>query len=122
MIDSEFARHFGLDWIESWNDHDLLRILSHYAEDFEMISPVIVKIAEEPTGTLKGKKAVGSYWKKALDLIPDLKFELIDILTGVNSVTILYQGPRGLSAEIFFFGTDRKATKAVAHYAGEKEA
>ncbi|MFA6172929.1 MAG: nuclear transport factor 2 family protein [Kiritimatiellales bacterium] len=118
-MDKLFAEHFAADWIESWNAHDLDRVLSHYADDFEMSSPVIIRIAGEPSGTLRGKAAVGAYWRKALQLIPDLKFELVSVLTGVSSITICYKGARGRpAAEVFHFGSDRKVTKAFAHYAG----
>ena len=117
-MDKLFAEHFAADWIESWNAHDLDRVLSHYADDFEMSSPVIIQIAGEPSGTLRGKAAVGAYWRKALQMIPDLKFELVSVLTGVSSITICYKGARGrLAAEVFHFGSDRKVTKAFAHYA-----
>ena len=118
MIDKAFAEHFASDWIDSWNAHDLDRVLSHYANDFEMSSPIIIQVAGEPSGTLRGKPAVGAYWKKALDLIPDLHFEPISVLAGVNSVTIYYKGPRGrLAAEVFHFGADQKVVRAFAHYA-----
>ena len=38
MIDPEWALAFAADWIESWNAHDMNRILSHYTDDFEMSS------------------------------------------------------------------------------------
>ena len=116
MIDKLFADRFAADWIDSWNKHDLARILSHYTDDFEMSSPIIIKIAGEPSGTLKGKKAVGSYWAKALQLFPDLRFEQVATLVGVNSITLYYQGVRGPSAEVFHFNLDGKVTKAYAHY------
>jgi len=116
MIDKIFAEHFAADWIDSWNQHDLTRILSHYTDDFEMSSPVIIQVAGEPTGTLKGKDAVGSYWAKALQLVPNLHFELITILVGINSITLYYNGVRGLSAEVFHFNQDKKVTMAYAHY------
>lgn len=116
-MDKLFAENFAADWIESWNAHDLDRVLSHYADDFEMSSPVIIQIAGEPSGTLRGKAAVAAYWKKALQLIPDLRFELISVLTGVSSITICYKGARGrLAAEVFHFGPGKKVTKAFAHY------
>lgn len=119
MLDRAFAEHFAADWVAAWNAHDLDRILAHYADDFEMTSPVIVQIAGEPSGTLRGKQAVGVYWRKALQLIPDLQFELISLLVGVGSVTLYYKGTRGrLAAEVFHFGPDRKVVKAFAHYAG----
>ena len=67
-MEQTFAEHFAADWIEAWNAHDLNRILSHYEDDFEMSSPVIVQMAGEPSGTLRGKAAVGAYWRKALAL------------------------------------------------------
>ena len=117
MIDPAFAEQFARSWIEAWNGHDLERILSHYAEAFEMTSPVIGEIAGEPSGTLKGKAAVGAYWAKALALIPELRFDLITTLIGVNSITLYYRGTRGLAAEVFPFGPDRKVISAYAHYA-----
>jgi len=117
MIDRKFAEHFASDWIDSWNSHDLDRILSHYSDQFEMSSPVIIQVVGEPSGTLKGKEAVSAYWAEALRLIPDLRFELLSTLIGVNSITLYYKGARGLSAEVFHFGPDQKVVRAYAHYA-----
>ena len=94
MINKTFAEPFASDWIDSWNSHDLGRILSHYSDNFEMSSPVIVQVAGEPSGALKGKEAVGAYWAKALQLNPDLRFELVSTLVGVNSITLYYKGAR----------------------------
>jgi hypothetical protein len=116
MLDKAFATRFATEWIAAWNSHDLPRILAHYSEDFEMSSPVIAQIAGEASGRLKGKKAVGAYWSKALQSIPDLHFELVTTLIGADSVTLYYKGPRGLSAEVFHFGPDQKVVKAFAHY------
>jgi len=116
MIDKDFADQFAADWIESWNAHDLERILSHYVEDFEMSSPVIARIAGEPTGKLVGKKAVGAYWARALQQNPDLHFELVTTLRGVDSITLYYEGVRGPSAEVFHLNPEGKVTRAYAHY------
>ena len=116
MLDKAFADHFAADWIDAWNTHDLDRVLSHYTDDFDMSSPVIIKVAGEPSGTLQGKEAVGFYWAKALQLIPDLHFELITTLVGVNSITLYYKSARGLSAEVFHFNQDGKVMRAYAHY------
>lgn len=117
-MDKIFAEHFANDWIEAWNSRDLQRVLSHYTDDFEMTSPVIIQVAGEPSGSLQGKAAIGAYWTKALQLVPDLHFELISILMGVNSITLYYKGAKGrLAAEVFFFDANQKVKKAVAHYA-----
>ncbi len=116
MVDKEFADEFARDWIESWNAHDLARILAHYTDDFEMSSPLIKKVAGEPSGTLKGKQSVGAYWAKALGLNPNLHFELVATLLGVDSITLYYKGARGPAAEVFHFNQEGKVARAYAHY------
>ena len=117
MIEQAFAEVFAADWIDSWNSHELSRILSHYTEDFEMNSPVIVDVVGELSGTLRGKQAVGAYWAIGLQLRPDLHFELISTLIGVNSITLYYRDHHGLSADCFHFGSGQKVVRAYAHYA-----
>ena len=113
----EFAHHFAEQWIASWNSHDLERILSHYTENFEMSSPLIVQFMGEPTGMLKGKAAIRDYWTKALARIPNLHFDLTEVLVGASSLVIQYHGPRGPSAEVFWFDGQNKVCRAAAHYA-----
>ena len=116
MISRELAGRFAKDWIDAWNRHDLEAVLSHYAEDFEMSSPYIVKIAGEPSGRLKGKAAVRAYWSAALKRYPDLRFELVETLVGAGSVTLYYRGPVGMVAEVFQFGEGETVVRASAHY------
>ena len=82
-----------------------------------MTSSAIVRLISEPSGSPIGKDAVRSYWAKALELIPDLHFELSTTLVGGNSITLYYQGPLGMSAECFHFGSDQKVHRSFAHYA-----
>ncbi|MBV9471313.1 MAG: nuclear transport factor 2 family protein [Abitibacteriaceae bacterium] len=120
MLTKAWAMDFARDWIESWNAHDLDRILAHYTDHFEMTSPYIVKFAGEAAGTLRGQDAVGAYWKTALERIPDLHFELIEVFVSVNSLTILYKAALGRTAtEVFFFNEQGRVYKAVAHYDAE---
>ena len=115
-MDKEFSNEFAREWVEAWNSHDLDRIMRHYAETFEMSSPMIVKIMNEKSGTLKGKNAVRAYWEKALKMNPSLHFELIKCYAGANSIVIHYKGHRGLSSEMFIFDGEGKVTNAYAHY------
>jgi ketosteroid isomerase-like protein len=116
MMEKGFAQRFATEWIAAWNSHDLERILTHYEDDFEMSSPAIVALVGEPSGKLRGKAAVGAYWAKALQKTPDLRFELVTALAGVDSVTVYYNGHRGLSAEVLHFGAHGKVRAAFAHY------
>ena len=115
-LDNEFAHRFAREWVTAWNRHDLDEILTHYSEDFEMSSPVIRQLANEPSGTLQGKSAVRDYWARALAKFPELHFELLNIFVGAHSLVIHYRGHRGLAAEVFFFNAQGKVNRAYAHY------
>lgn len=117
MITKEFAVNFAMEWVAAWNAHDLSQILSHYSDDFEMTSPFIMKLTDDTEGKLQGKFTISDYWKKALDKIPDLHFELIDVFFSMNSICIYYKSVRGLSAvEWLYFDHKGKVSKAIAHY------
>jgi len=119
MISINQAARFAEEWVDSWNSHDLDRIISHYADDFEMTSPFIAVLANEPTGTLRGKEKVRAYWAKAHERIPTLHFHLIEVLASVQSITIYYHAVFGKrAAEVLFFDEKGKVNKSVAHYTG----
>ena len=112
----KFTDKFSLEWVEAWNSHDLDIIMTHYAEDIEMNSPVIKLIMNESSGKVQGKKELRKYWEKALNMNPSLHFEVISTFSGTNSLAIHYKGHRGLSAEVFFFNDEGKVNIAHAHY------
>jgi ketosteroid isomerase-like protein len=117
MISIAQAQKFAKEWVDSWNSHDLDRIMSHYAEDFQMTSPFIGTLMNEPTGTLQGKETVRAYWAQALERLPDLHFEVIEALAGVDSIAIYYHAVLGQrAAEVLFFDGKGKVRRAIAHY------
>jgi ketosteroid isomerase-like protein len=73
VVDAAFATAFAAEWIAAWNSHDLARILSHYTDDFEMRSPLIVQRGFAASGVLKGKAAVGEYWRQGLQATPPIR-------------------------------------------------
>lgn len=113
---SQAPRQFAQSWIDAWNRHDLDAVLAHFSDNFEFSSPLIRHFADEPSGKLIGKEAVRAYWKIGLARLPDLHFELVDVLAGVNCLTILYRGHRGLTAEVLQFGSDGLAVRGQALY------
>lgn len=122
MIDSAWAHEFAREWIAAWNAHDIERILSHYTEDFEMSSPLIIERIQEPSGKLKGKDQIRSYWQIGLAALPPLKFELLDVFASVDSIVIYYRSiHRKMVCEVLFFNAQRQAIWGVAHYGGAAE-
>ena len=111
------SKKFAESWIESWNSHDLDKILNHYSDDVEITTPMIKLAAGIDSGSLKGKENVREYWKKALKKIPDLQFELFDVTTGVNSIALYYKSVMNKKAiEVMFFDKKGKVTKMYAFY------
>lgn len=117
IVHPGFAQEFANEWISAWNALDLDRVLSHYSDDFEMTSPLIVK-AGEPSGVLKGKPKVEAYWRAALAHLPaDAKFELIAVTQGVDGIVLVYLSFNGqLATEYAQFGDDGKVIRAAAYY------
>lgn len=111
------AHSFAAAWIASWNSHNLDDILTHYAEDLEITTPMIKLAAGIDSRSLKGKAAVADYWRKALDRVPDLHFELLDVTEGVNSVALYYKSIMNKRCiEVMFFDENGKVNRMFAHY------
>lgn len=123
MIDARWAKSFAQEWIEAWNAHDLSRILSHYTDDFEMRSPIIVERMGVASGLLTGKKAVGAYWAPALTESSSLRFVLHDVLLGINAITLYYYNVTRSSmvAEVLTFNDQRQVVSGSAHYSEPRE-
>jgi len=111
------APEIAQDWLDSWNRHDLDPIMSHYAEDVELTSPFVAQITGDPTGTVKGKAALQAYFAKGLATYPDLRFELLEIFTGVNSFVLYYRSSiSALAAELMVLNSQGQVVKVMAHY------
>jgi ketosteroid isomerase-like protein len=87
--------NLGREWIAAWNARDLERVLILYAEDTEMTSDRIPAFGFGDSGTLRGKDRLRQYWGKALELLPNLHFDLIDTYVSPDSVVVFYQNERG---------------------------
>lgn len=118
MIEKHFAFKFTEDWVAAWNLHDLEKILSHYADDFTLESPMALQRIPSSNGTLSGKEAIGVYWKGGLEAMPDLFFEVYEVLIGVNGLTIYYinHATERKAAEVFFFNETGKVSKSFVYY------
>ncbi len=111
------AKKFATEWIEAWNSHDLDRILSHYADDVEVTTPMIKTAMGIDSGTLKGKASVRQYWKAALQRVPDLHFELVECTQSIDSIAVYYKAVMGrMAIEVMFFDANGKVSKMIAHY------
>ena len=110
-------RHFAADWIAAWNTHNLDRILTHYAPDVQLISPAAVKLLNDPSGTVRGLDDLRDYFAKGLAFFPGLHFELIEVLSGLNTVVLYYRNQRGThTAEFMELNSEGKVSRVIANY------
>lgn len=111
------AWRFAHDWIQSWNAHDLDRILSHYAADVVLHSPVAARLIPESSGEIRGIDALRAYFARGLGSSPNLRFDLIEALWGITSIVLYYTNHRGTrTAEVMDFNDAGKVIRVIANY------
>jgi ketosteroid isomerase-like protein len=119
MLDGTKAHAIARATIEAWNSHDLARILEHYADDIVLVSPVAAERLGDPSGTVRGKAALRTYFAKALEAYPNLRFDLKDVMWGLHSVVLYYANQRGtMTGEFMEIDESGKISKVVANYGG----
>jgi ketosteroid isomerase-like protein len=119
MLNQVQAHSLAEHWVQAWNAHDLDEIMSHYTENVVLISPVAAKLLNDPSGTVNGKAALRSYFKKGLEVYPDLKFELLDVMWGLSSVVLYYINQNQTkTGEFMELDPTGKVIKIIATYNG----
>src|SRR5581483_1346746 len=117
MLTDTKVRKFAKEWIEAWNTHDLDAIMSHYAAKVTLTSPMAARLLDKDSGTVVGADALRGYFKKALDVYPELSFELLDVLWGISSVVLYYRNHVGAkTGEFMEFDDEGKVGRVVANY------
>jgi hypothetical protein len=82
-------------WIEAWNSRDLNRVLALYDDGAEMVSAGIIRLGLNAAGRVQGKAQLRAYWSRALENLPDLRFELLDVSMSPDSIVVRYRNERG---------------------------
>jgi acyl-CoA thioesterase FadM len=120
-ITEEAAWRLARDWIESWNAHDLERIVAHYDDDVVLTSPVAAERLGDPSGTVRGKAALRAYFQRGLAAFPALRFDPVDVMWGISSVVLYYVNQRGtMTGEFMELAPSGKITRVVASYSGSR--
>ena len=101
--------------IDTWNRHDLAEIVDLYAEDAVLTSPLAARVTGSEV--VSGRAALRAYFATALERFPELRFTVIEVLRGVDGITILMVGAGGATvAEVLTVGEDRRVARVAAHY------
>lgn len=111
------AKEFAREWIAAWNSHNLESILSHYADNVVLMSPIAARILGDASGVVRGKAALQDYFRRGLEAYPNLRFDLLEVMRGLSSVVLCYTNQSGRkTAEFMEIGGDGKVTRVVANY------
>lgn len=86
--------HFSARWLAAWNAHDLETLLAEFDDDVEFTSPFAAQVVGGD-GVVRGKDALRSYWTAGLERLPDLRFEVVDVFAGVDTIVITYRNQKG---------------------------
>jgi ketosteroid isomerase-like protein len=117
MLSESQARQFADEWVLAWNSHDLDAIMSHYASEVVLTSPVAANLLSDPSGIVAGKEALRRYFERGLAAYPDLTFELLDVMRGISSVVLYYVNQKGTkSGEFMELDANQKVVRVVANY------
>jgi len=117
MITEKEAEEFAYDWIASWNDHNLDRVMAHYDDNVEYFSMFVATLTNDSSGRIEGKENVREYLAKGLAAYPELHFRFINVFVGVSSITLQYESVNNLiAAEVFELNSQRLAKRVQCHY------
>lgn len=119
MLTESQVRQLAGDWLRAWNSHDLDAIMSHYAPEIVLTSPVAARLLNDPSGAVRGQLALRDYFKRGLEAYPNLTFELLDVVWGLSSVVLYYKNQNGTtSGEFMELDANLKVVRVVANYGG----
>ena len=83
------------DWLTAWNRHDVDAVLRHFHDDVIFTSPVAARVIPDSKGVVRGKAALREYWSAALEIMPDLHFEIVGLYRGESVLVINYRSQSG---------------------------
>jgi ketosteroid isomerase-like protein len=117
MIGKIEAQKIAKEWCEAWNSKDIDAIMEHYADDVIFYSPTVIARWGHPDGKLTGKTDLRKNFSKGLELNPDLHFELMEVLTGTDGMTVFYRRETGaLVADVVLLDSENRGKIVKAYY------
>jgi ketosteroid isomerase-like protein len=115
-VNNEEAWQAAREWCDAWNRRDIEGIMHHYADDVEFSSPTVVKRWGIADGWLRGKDKVKDNFAVGVQS-KDLRFELLDVLFGVNAMCVVYRRETGaLVTDLVELDENGKGRRVIACY------
>ena len=105
------------DWLDAWNKKDIHRILTHYSESIEFYSATVTQRWGKKEGKLTGKAELERHFLKGFELVPDLRFELLEVLSGMDGIVIVYKRETGRIVADYVVPDDNGRARVVKVFA-----
>lgn len=116
-MESHQAEKLAQSWTTAWNNHDLDRLMDHYAENVVFYSPFVKHLDHETSGMVRGKDALRDYFAKGMQAYPHTRFQLHRTGVGIGSIVLNYISVNGMLAnELHILDGDGKAVEVRCHY------
>ena len=110
------ARQWATAECYAWNALDLERIIERYADDVTLSSPAVVARMDRQDGRLRGKAEVRAYFAIGLQA-PGLRFELLDVFTGLSALCMIFRRETGVVVcDVFEFDDRARVARLTACY------
>lgn len=95
VIDHATGQRIAREWLDAFNSHRTDLVVEHFASDVTATSPRLLALRPDSGGTLQGRAEVLAYYEEGRRRAPNLHFTLVDVLCGVDQVTIVYRNELG---------------------------
>lgn len=89
------ARKIAESWCAAWNARNLDAIMAYYADDVAFSSPTVLARWGHVDGWLHGKAELRENFTIGV-AAPGLRFELVDVLLGVDMMCVIYRRENGV--------------------------
>jgi len=118
-LSDEDAARLAEEWVAAWNAHDLDAILALYAPGVVFQTPTVIATLGIPDGIVRGAEALRTHFARGLERLPDLRFELDSVYTGVRSIAIVYRWADGTPVcELHEYDPQLRIERVQALYRG----
>jgi len=77
-------------WFDAFNQHDIELLLDLYHEDAMHYSPKLKIHQPETNGLIKGKSSLRAWWTDAFNRLPELNYQLIQLISNNEQVFMEY--------------------------------
>ncbi|MGL4262662.1 MAG: nuclear transport factor 2 family protein [Afipia sp.] len=115
-MDRTAAKDFARHWEANWRAVDIDAVVSHFADDAEMRSPLAVTLTG--SAVVKGASEIRSYWQKAYGHIEQADIRVLSSSWDdeLSRLTIWWQLGDVRASELMDFGTNDQVIRSEAFY------